>query len=91
MIFKYSVTFLLSVYAFFISLLPDQSQADINNVVSMNNAINGIQDFVESANFWFPVDDLFTIVKLMFAIYVLIGLFMLARFIAHIITAGLVK
>lgn len=91
MIFAYILSLVVGAYAFLLSLLPNQSSADIQNVLSMNNAIGTIRSYLITANFWFPVDDLFTIIKLMIAVELAIGFFILARYIAHILTVGIVK
>lgn len=91
MIFNALVELVANAFILLIGLLPSASSQDVLNVINMKNSLDTIQSYVSAANFWFPVDDLFTILVLMVGVEISIGLFLLARYIAHILTVGVIK
>lgn len=79
-----------SVAMYIIGLLPDATATDYANINNMTNALSSVRGYFIGANIFFPVDDLFTILRLIITIELIVFGFKVARFIAHILSLGVV-
>lgn len=91
MIFQTIINFLYSVAVLLIGFLPNPSEQDYINLVSISDSINGVRSFLIWANLFFPLDDLFIILRLVIAIELIYFSFRISRWVASIFSAGFVK
>jgi hypothetical protein len=91
MIFNSLIQLAMSAYLFLINLLPNASAQDYLNTQNMLDLIPRVHQTISTALFWFPIWDLEMIAFLIVEIELWITFVIIARYLIHIITVGLVK
>jgi len=91
MIFNALVTFAYSVASFIIGLAPNVSASDTNNINTMHTMFAQARALFNWVNFFFPIDTLFLIIGLIITIQLVSFISRLARWIASILTVGVIK
>lgn len=91
MIWSSIINFVLGLIIWLVSLLPEISAADTANIANITSAFGSIRGFFSGINFWFPVDDLFTVLASAIFITLGVSLFHTLRWIASNLSAGVLK
>lgn len=63
MIFNLIVDVTVSIFSFLIGLFPGAENPDINWLLTIQQTIDNVHNFLAWTNFFFPVDLLFNLVK----------------------------
>jgi len=91
MIYNALISFIYSVAEYIVNLTPDMQSADFANVAIMQNMFAQARGMFNWINFFFPIDTLFVIIGLFLTIELISFASKAARWIASILTAGIVK
>jgi hypothetical protein len=91
MIFTAIINFFLSIVNYLISWFPSVTSNDTLAISNINNAFSTFRGYVASANWWFPIDDLFITVGIVIAVSVVVFCFQLVKWLAANLSGGIVK
>lgn len=74
-----------------LNFVPTMTAGDLETVTRARGSISTLRGYVQQANFWFPVDTLFTMLKYLISIYFAYILYLVGRRVVKMISAGRVE
>lgn len=91
MIWHAVFTFFYNIALFIVGFLPDLSDSDLTNIDNITNAFTTFRGYLTNANMFFPVDLAFTCLLLIVGFEIALAVWKLIRWIASILSIGIIK
>lgn len=91
MIWHAIFSFFFTIAQYIIGLLPDLSDADLNNIQNITNAFQSVRSYLLTANSFFPVDLAFVVLGVIISFEIALALWKLIRWVGSILSVGIIK